>query len=82
MQLFGEIQFIVCIIAWFKKKRSTEATLCKFISSVHSYLNRIYFVAGGFIDISKALDSFNHKILFNKLEGIGIRGPSAKLFRS
>ena len=39
-------------------------------------------VAGVFIDLSKAFNSLDHKILLHKLEYLGIRGVSLQLFRS
>ena len=35
-----------------------------------------------FLDISKAFDTINHKILLDKLQYYGLEGPTQKLFNS
>ena len=40
------------------------------------------FVLGLFLDFSKAFDTINHDIIFNKLDLYGIRGTTLCLFKS
>ena len=58
----------------FRKNHSTSLALIDFYDKVSSALDRREFAVGIFLDHSKAFDTVNHEILFEKLEHYGIRG--------
>lgn len=66
----------------FRSNRSTETAILQFINNVYKFLEEKLYVVGIFIDLSKAFDTLNHNILFDKLTHIGIRGVPFQLFRS
>lgn len=66
----------------FVEKKSTEDALLDFCSKVYNGLNSKFQVAGLFIDITKAFDSVDHKILISCLSEAGIRGVPLNWFRS
>lgn len=56
----------------FRSKQSTETAIFQFINNVYQYFGKFY-VAGILLDLTKAFDSFDHHILVDKLEYMGIR---------
>ena len=58
----------------FRKNMSTETALLKFIDLIHDGLNNIENAGAIYMDLSKAFDVMNHKILEQKLEHYGFRG--------
>ena len=66
----------------FEQTHSTETAILQFVNYVYTHLERKCYVAGLFIDLSKAFDSLNHKILIDKFEYMGIRGVPQKRFKS
>ena len=58
----------------FRKKHSTNHALLSIIESIRSNLDKKTYSCGVFVDLEKAFDTVNHKILIAKLEHIGIRG--------
>ena len=64
----------------FRSGRSTESAITQFISNVYYYLEKKHYVAGVFLDLSKAFDSLCHCILSKKLSNFGVRGIPLKLF--
>jgi retron-type reverse transcriptase len=66
----------------FRKGKSTEDALLKFCGEIFDGLDKKKTCAALFIDISKAFDCVDHKLLLKKLYNIGIRGFVFKWFAS
>ena len=66
----------------FRKGHSTAHAIHYSADIVKSALENKKHVLGIFIDLSKAFDTIDHKILLRKLENCGIRGIENDLFKS
>ena len=66
----------------FRKDRSTEDAIIKFVNDVVNNINNNYYTLALFIDFSKAFDCINHQILISKLTHHGIRGLPLQLLES
>ena len=66
----------------FRSGHSTSHALHSTVNVIKSATNNNKHVLGIFIDLSKAFDTLDHRILLNKLEHNGIRGPAHKLLES
>jgi hypothetical protein len=60
----------------FQKGKNTSQLLAKFTDEVNAHLNDRKHVIVTMIDFSKAFDTLNHKILYEKLQQSGIQGPT------
>ncbi len=58
----------------FRKRRSTSLAILDSIEHVTSAIDQKAYATGLFIDLKKAFDTIDHKILIKKLELYGIRG--------
>ena len=58
----------------FRKKHSTTHALIDLYDKISSALDHKEYAVGVFLDLSKAVDTVNHEILFDKLYYYGIRG--------
>jgi hypothetical protein len=66
----------------FRKKHSTNHALLSIIESIRSNLDKKTYSCGVFVDLEKAFDTVNHKILIAKLEHFGIRGVANQWIES
>lgn len=66
----------------FIKNRSTNRAIFQSISGIIQGLSEKQKTAGMFVDLTKAFDSISHKVLYAKLEHIGIRGLALTLLQS
>ena len=66
----------------FRKGLNTESALQTFLDNVYKGLNPFKKVSGLFLDIKKAFDTVDHKLLLKKLANYGIRGNVYKWFES
>ena len=66
----------------FQQKHSTEHAILQLIDQVNNSFERNQFTLGIFIDLSKAFDTVDHKILISKLKNYGVTGNNLKWFES
>ena len=66
----------------FRKQHSTNHTLLSIVEKIRSSLDKKMYTCGVFIDLEKAFDTVNHKILLSKLNHYGIRGTANTWFFS
>ena len=66
----------------FQENHSIDHALVSLTEAVRNTLDNRRFGCGIFIDLQKAFDTVNHKILLLKLEHYGIRGCALEWFRS
>ena len=66
----------------FRKKMSTAHSLVEITEEIKESIDNGKFGCGIFIDLKKAFDTVNHKILLTKLEHYGVRGALLKWFES
>jgi hypothetical protein len=66
----------------FRKGHSTTHALIDLTEAIRKMIDDNKFAVGVFIDLQKAFDTVDHKILLKKLEHYGIRGTANKWFDS
>ena len=66
----------------FRKKMSTGHSLVEITEEIKESIDDGKFGCGIFIDLKKAFDTVNHKILLTKLEHYGVRGALLNWFAS
>ena len=66
----------------FRSKMSTSMALLQLVDDLSRVMDDGEYAVGIFVDLAKAFDTVNHKILINKLNHYGIRGTSLKWFES
>jgi hypothetical protein len=66
----------------FRKKYSTNHDLLSITDKIRSFLDNKTFACGVFVDLEKAFDTVNHRILLSKLEHYGIRGRTNSWLKS
>ena len=66
----------------FRQGHSTIHALTSLTEQIRKGLDSNKYVGGVFIDLQKAFDTVDHKVLLGKLEHYGIRGVANDLFKS
>ena len=66
----------------FRDKHSTDHALIEIVDGIKLSIDTSKLAGGIFIDLTKAFDTVNHKILLEKLQHLGIRGVPNKLLES
>ena len=66
----------------FRKKYSTNHALLSIVEQIRNNLDNKQFACGVFVDLQKAFDTVNHKILLSKLKHYGINGFANKWLSS
>ena len=66
----------------FRKSHSTELAALELADRISQYLDNGEIPIAIFLDLSKAFDTLDHKILLSKLEYYGIKGTALKWFES
>jgi hypothetical protein len=66
----------------FRKSRSTEFAIIELVDKITKGIDQGQYTLGIFLDLSKAFDTINHRILIEKLELYGIRGICLKWFKN
>lgn len=82
LMFLGKVKFLSSNQFGFMPGRSTEDALIKLNNFIHCNINCNKKVAALFIDITKAFDTVNHKVLLHKLSNIGFRGVALEWFQS
>lgn len=66
----------------FRSKSSTGTATVELVDKILNALDKGEVVTGIFLDLAKAFDTVDHKILVKKLEIAGIRGTALNLFQN
>ena len=66
----------------FQNAHSTEHAILQLVNQITDAFSLGKCILGIFVDLSEALDTFNHNILLEKLKAYGIQSENLKWFRS
>ena len=66
----------------FQRNNSTEHAIMQFTRDISDSFQKGEYTLGVFIDLSKAFDTVNHKILLKKMEYYGIKGTTLTWLKS
>ena len=75
-QFFEENNMFYDLQFGFRKKHSTDHALLSITENIKSKIDNRNLTCGIFIDLEKAFDTVNHRILLKKLEYYGIKGTA------
>lgn len=64
------------------KNRSTTRAVFQMLEDIITGINENEYTVCLYVDLTKAFDSVHHQTLLEKLEALGFRGPTLKLFKS
>ena len=62
----------------FRRQHSTNHAVITLVEKITTALDKDKIVVGCFLDLKKAFDTVNHRILISKLHKYGIRGNGLK----
>jgi hypothetical protein len=65
----------------FRQNHSTDMAIAKIVEEIAKAIDTKLHAIGIFIDLSKAFDTLDHKILISKLEKYGVRGVQLFWFK-
>ena len=66
----------------FRKNHSCEHAVSEVVSEILKNNEHNKYTIGMFLDLSKAFDTLNHKLVLQKMEKYGIRGVALDWFES
>ena len=66
----------------FRKNRSTELAMIELVNRITEQIDKGKYTIGIFLDLSKAFDTIDHKIIMDKLNYYGIRGITNRWFEN
>ena len=73
--------FYICKADIFRENRSTELAIIELVDRITKAIDKGEYTIGIFLDLSKAFDTIDHKILIQKLDHYGIRGITQLWFQ-
>ena len=65
----------------FQEKHSIEHAIMQLFNQINCSFQKNLYTPGLFINLSKALDTVDHKILITKLENYGVKGTNLQWFK-
>jgi hypothetical protein len=66
----------------FRENKSTQSASQSFIEYIQEAMDKIFYIVGIFLDLTRAYDVLNHDILVNKLNCYAVRGTTNQWFKS